>query len=107
MPYYFGFDATYLLIIVGAVICLIASARLKTTYAKYAKVYARSGMTGAEAAERILKYSGIYDVKIEPVAGDIPTSSICVIAGVEKPQCCPRKLCVPCVFHVDSDRACV
>ncbi len=71
MPYYFGFDATYLLIIVGAVICLIASARLKTTYAKYAKVYARSGMTGAEAAERILKYSGIYDVKIEPVAGDL------------------------------------
>ena len=71
MPYYFGFDATYLLIIVGAVICLIASARLKSTYAKYAKVRAMSGMTGAEAAERILQHSGIYDVRIEHVAGDL------------------------------------
>lgn len=72
MPFYFyGFDPTYILIIAGAVICLIASAKLKSTYAKYAKVRAMSGMTGAEAAERILHHSGIYDVKIEHVSGDL------------------------------------
>lgn len=73
MPKYygFGFDPTYLFVIVGAVICMIASAKLKSTYAKYAKVRAMSGITGAEAAERILHHSGIYDVSIEHVAGDL------------------------------------
>lgn len=73
MPNYygFGFDPTYLFVIVGAVICMIASAKLKSTYAKYAKVRAMSGITGAEAAERILHHSGIYDVSIEHVAGDL------------------------------------
>lgn len=71
MPYYYYFDPTYILIIIGAVICLIASARLKSTYAKYAKVRAMSGMTGAETAEKILHYSGIYDVRIEHVAGEL------------------------------------
>lgn len=72
MPYYgYYFDATYLLVIIGAVICLIASAKLKSTYAKYARVSAMSGMTGAQAAERILHFSGIYDVRIEHIAGDL------------------------------------
>lgn len=71
MPYFYRFDATYLLVIIGAVICLIASAKLRSTYSKYAKVRAMSGMTGAEAAERILHHSGIYDVRIEHVSGDL------------------------------------
>lgn len=73
MPYYYGyyFDPTYFLVIAGALICLIASARLKSIYAKYAQVRAMSGMTGAEAAERILHHSGIYDVRIEHVSGNL------------------------------------
>lgn len=71
MPFFYGFDATYLLVIVGAVICMAASAKLKATYAKYAKIRAVSGITGAEAAEKILRYSGIYDVSIEHVSGDL------------------------------------
>lgn len=72
MPYYgYYFDPTYLLVIIGAIVCLIASAKLKSTYAKYAKVRAMSGMTGAQTAEKILHYSGIYDVRIEHVSGDL------------------------------------
>ena len=72
MPYFgYYFDPTYLLVIAGAVICLIASAKLKSTYAKYAQVRAMSGMTGAETAEKILHYSGIYDVRIEHVSGNL------------------------------------
>ena len=58
MPYYgygYYFDPTYILVIIGMVISLIASAKVKGTYAKYSRVRSRSGLTGAEAAERILR----------------------------------------------------
>jgi Zn-dependent membrane protease YugP len=62
-------DPTYILVLVGAVICMLASARVNSTYRKYEKVRSLSGMTGAQAAERILHASGIYDVRIEKVSG--------------------------------------
>ena len=44
---YNGFYSfSYLLVIIGAVLCLLASARVKSTYKKYAKVRSASGMTG-------------------------------------------------------------
>lgn len=72
MPYYgFYFDPTYILVIIGAVICLIASARVKSTFRKYDKVRSMSGMTGAQAAERILQAAGIRDVSIQHVSGEL------------------------------------
>ena len=73
MPYYgyYYFDPTYILVIIAAIICLIASARVKTTYNKYSRVASRSGMTAAQAAERILHNAGIYDVSIGRVAGNL------------------------------------
>ena len=65
------YDPTYILVFIGAIICMVASTRVTSTYRKYAKVRARSGMTGAEAAERILRMSGINDVQIQHVAGDL------------------------------------
>ncbi len=62
---------TYLLVIAGVVICLIASARMRSTYNKYAKVRSMSGMTGAQAAERILQSQGITDVRITRVTGNL------------------------------------
>ena len=59
------------MVLVGAVICLIASARVKTTFHKYDKVRSMSGMTGAQAAERILHAAGIYDVSIQHVPGSL------------------------------------
>ena len=70
MPYYYGwFDPTYFFVIIGAVICMIASARVNSTYNKYSRYRSRSGMTGAQAAERILRSAGIYDVTVQHVSG--------------------------------------
>ena len=53
---YYGYymDPTYILVIVGLVLCLATSFMVQNTYKKYAKVRAASGLTGAQAAERIL-----------------------------------------------------
>ena len=72
MPYYYyGIDPTYFLVIIGAVICMIASARVKTTYNKYSQYRSASGMTGAEAAQRILNSAGIYDVTVQHISGNL------------------------------------
>ena len=70
MPYYY-FDSTYILILIGAIISMIASARVKSTYAKYEKVFSRSGLTGTEAARRILDDAGLRHVRIERISGDL------------------------------------
>jgi Zn-dependent membrane protease YugP len=68
-PYFF--DPTYVLVIIGLVITLAASARVKSTFAKYSRVRSASGLTGAQAAQRILQASGIYDVTIERINGSL------------------------------------
>jgi Zn-dependent membrane protease YugP len=69
--YYYGFDWTYILVLIGAVLSLLASAKVNSTFNKYKKIRSASGMTGAEAAERILHQNGIYDVGIEHVSGNL------------------------------------
>lgn len=68
---YYWWDPTYILVVIGAIICLMASAKVKTTYAKYSKYRSMSGLTGAEAAERILKNAGIYDVRVGHISGNL------------------------------------
>lgn len=67
----FYFDNTYILVIIGAVICMAASSRVRTTFNKYAQVRNHSGMTGREAAERILQMSGLRDVRVQHVSGNL------------------------------------
>ena len=64
-------DPTYFLVIIGAILSLVASARVRSTYSRYSAVRSRSGMTGAQAAQRILHSQGIYDVQIIPVSGSL------------------------------------
>ena len=68
---YYYYDNTYLLVLIGAVICLLASARVNTTFNRYAKVRNYSGLTGQTAAEQILRSQGIYDVRVERVSGNL------------------------------------
>ena len=68
---YYGFDWTYILVVIGAIFSFVASSGVKSTYAKYSKVPARCGITGAEAAQRILHSAGIYDVRIEHIGGKL------------------------------------
>ena len=74
MGYYgygYYFDPTYFLVLIGAVLCIWAQARVSSTYNRYSRVLSRTGMTGAQAAQRILQLSGIYDVRIEHVGGKL------------------------------------
>lgn len=71
MPFYYGFDPTYFLVLIGVILSLWASARVKSTYAKYSGERSLSGMTGAQAAQRILSMAGIYDVTVQHVAGNL------------------------------------
>lgn len=65
------YDSTYILVIIGLVICLAASAGVKSAYAKYSKVGSRSGIRAEQVAAMILKGAGIYDVRIERISGDL------------------------------------
>ena len=69
--YNYGFDPTYILLIIGMLLSLAASAKLKSTFAIYRRMESASGMTGAEAAQRILRNAGVYDVRIEPISGEL------------------------------------
>ena len=69
--YDYGFDPTYILVIIGIIITMWAQGKMKTTFAKYSRVRSMSGMTGQEVARRILMANGIFDVTVEPVAGQL------------------------------------
>ena len=69
--YYYGFDPTYILVIIGIIITMWAQGKMKTTFTKYSRVRSMSGMTGQEVARRILMANGIFDVTVEPVAGQL------------------------------------
>lgn len=69
--YGFGFDWTYLLVILGAVLSMVASAKVKGTFQKYSRDWSASGMTGADVARQILRSQGIYDVTVRQVPGEL------------------------------------
>ena len=59
------------LVVIGAVICMIASARVKGTFNKYSQLRSMSGMNGAQVAQRVLQAAGIYDVQVRHVSGSL------------------------------------
>lgn len=65
------FDSTYMLVLLGVIICMAASAKMNATFNRYSRVRSRSGLTGKEAAERILYSAGIRDVRVEHVPGNL------------------------------------
>ena len=70
-PMYYGFDRTYLLVLVAAVFSIWASSRVNSTYQKDAKVRSMQGLTGAEAARRILYYAGLTNIRVEHINGNL------------------------------------
>ncbi len=64
-------DIFYILTIVLFIVSLIASGVVKSRFRKYAKEQTVNGMTGAMAAERILRANGITNVSIRPVGGSL------------------------------------
>ena len=70
MGYYY-WDPTYILVVIGAVICMIASAKVKGTFNNYSQLRSMSGMNGAQVAQRVLQAAGIYDVQVRHVSGSL------------------------------------
>lgn len=69
--FYLGYDPTYILVLIGVVLCLLASSRVNSVFRRYSAVRSRSGLTGREAAERILRANGIYDVTVRHIPGNL------------------------------------
>lgn len=64
-------DWTYILVLIGAILSIGASSKVKSTFGKYAKVRSMSGMTGAQAARRILDNNGLQHVGVEHISGTL------------------------------------
>lgn len=72
MPYFYGFDWTYLTIVLPCLLLsLWASARVNSTFKRYAKQISQRHVTGAEAAQRVLSSNGVRNVKIERISGNL------------------------------------
>lgn len=74
MPYgyYYGFDWTYIVLVLPCLILsLWASSSVNHTFKKYATQYSTRRITGADAAARVLRDSGVQNVRIERIAGNL------------------------------------
>ena len=72
MHYYYGFDWTYIVLVLPFILLsLWASANVNSTFKKYANQLSYRHITGADAAQRVLYAHGIRDVRIERIAGNL------------------------------------
>ena len=82
MPYFYGFDWTYLVIVLPCVLLsLWASSSVKSTFNKYSNQYSVRRITGADAARRVLAHNGVGGVRIERISGSLtdhydPTANV-------------------------------
>lgn len=69
---FYGFDWTYLVLVLPCVLLsLWASSNVNTTFQKYSKQFSSRGLTGAEAAQRVLSANGVHNVRIERISGNL------------------------------------
>jgi Zn-dependent membrane protease YugP len=82
MPYFYGFDWTYLVIVLPCILLsLWASSSVKSTFNKYSNQHSIRRITGADAARRVLAHNGVGGVRIERVSGSLtdhydPTANV-------------------------------
>lgn len=72
MPYYYGFDWTYIVIVLPCfLLALLANSRVNSTFKRYSQQISARHITGQEAAQRVLLANGISNVRIERVSGKL------------------------------------
>lgn len=74
MPYfgYYGIDMYYIVLVVPCLLLAFwAQGKVKSTFNRYEQVMNRRGLTGAQAAEAVLRQNGVTGVRIEWVAGKL------------------------------------
>lgn len=70
--YFYGFDWTYAVFVLPAMLFSVwASVRVNSTFKKYSQMRTLRGMTGAQAAQEVLRANGVYDVRIQRVEGEL------------------------------------
>ena len=70
MPFFYGTDIYYWIVLIPAMLLAgIAQIRVSTTFNRWSRVASSRGLTGARAAEAVLRFHGVYDVRIERVSG--------------------------------------
>ena len=70
--FFYGYDWTYLILVLPFVILsLIASQNVNSTFNKYSKIRSQRGLTGAQAAARVLQANGVTNVRIERISGQL------------------------------------
>ena len=71
MPFFYYFDPTYILVIIGFAITLWAQISVQSTFNKYSRLRISRGLTGADAARQVLSGGGVSDVSIERIRGSM------------------------------------
>lgn len=72
MPYYYGFDWTYIVIVLPCfLLALLANSSVNSTFKRYSKQISSRHITGYDAAQRVLRANGITSVRIERVSGNL------------------------------------
>ena len=72
MPYFYGFDTTYLVLVLPCIILsLWASSNVKSTFKRYSTQHSIRRLTGAQAAQRVLSVNGVHGVRIERISGEL------------------------------------
>ena len=71
MYFPFFYDWTYLLLIPALLLSLWAQFRVSSTFSRFSKVRASSGMTATQMAEQLLHAEGVYDVSVERTRGNL------------------------------------
>lgn len=69
--YPYGLDSGYILVLIAAILSLLASAKVNSTFKKYSKKYTGRNITAEMAARSILDRNGLHSVKIESVSGNL------------------------------------
>ena len=82
MPYYYGFDWTYIVLVLPCILLsLWASASVNSTFKRYSQQLSIRRITGAQAAQRVLNHNGVTGVRIERISGNLtdhydPTTNV-------------------------------
>jgi Zn-dependent membrane protease YugP len=70
-PWILLYDATYIFVILGSIVVIMASAYMQSVYRTYSRIPSQRGLTGDDVANMILRYGGVHDVRIQSVAGQL------------------------------------
>ena len=72
MPFFYGFDMTYLYLVLPCIILAMwASSNVNRTFQKYSQQHSLRHITGADAAQRVLRANGVTGVRVERVSGNL------------------------------------